>query len=555
MNGLETGKPPLLDVKDLSVSFGDFEAVKNVSFTLQPGEILGIVGESGSGKSVTCRAVMRLLTSAARAQGKVALAGQDLLALGEEELCAIRGRDIGMIFQNPASHLNPLRRIGQQVAAPMIRHLGISRREGLQRAVKLLDDVGIREPEKRARSYPHEFSGGMKQRAMIAAAIGCQPKLLIADEPTTALDVTVQARILQLLKELNRKTGLAMILISHDLGVVADICSRVVVMRDGEVVEQGPIDDVINRPRHPYTQLLIESQPGRKTYGTTTRQDGGRPLLSVENLSVSFAVGQSLLGGLAGNGNSFRALDGVDLHINAGETVGIVGESGSGKSTLARSIIRLNTPSGGAIRLDGHDVGALTGEALTAFRRRVQMVFQNPYDSLNPRLTITEAVAEPLWRHGIADRKAAQKEANALLEMVELPSSLRDRKPRQLSGGQCQRVGLARALALKPQLLIADEITSALDVTTQAQILELLVRLQRERSLTLLYISHDLSVVSSLCQRVYVFKAGRIVEQGVAQQVLSTPQDPYTQALVGSLVRLSAAQTIPRSQPVSTHAT
>ncbi len=555
MNGLETGKPPLLDVKDLSVSFGDFEAVKNVSFTLQPGEILGIVGESGSGKSVTCRAVMRLLTSAARAQGKVALAGQDLLALGEEELCAIRGRDIGMIFQNPASHLNPLRRIGQQVAAPMIRHLGISRREGLQRAVKLLDDVGIREPEKRARSYPHEFSGGMKQRAMIAAAIGCQPKLLIADEPTTALDVTVQARILQLLKELNRKTGLAMILISHDLGVVADICSRVVVMRNGEVVEQGPIDDVINRPRHPYTQLLIESQPGRKAYSTTTRQDGGTPLLSVENLSVSFAVGQSLLGGLAGNSNSFRALDGVDLQINTGETVGIVGESGSGKSTLARSIIRLNTPSGGTIRLDGHDVGALTGEALTAFRRRVQMVFQNPYDSLNPRLTITEAVAEPLWRHGIADRKAAQKEANALLEMVELPSSLRDRKPRQLSGGQCQRVGLARALALKPQLLIADEITSALDVTTQAQILELLVRLQRERSLTLLYISHDLSVVSSLCQRVYVFKAGRIVEQGVAQQVLSTPQDPYTQALVGSLARLSAAQTIPRSQPVSTHAT
>ncbi|MCR6498256.1 ABC transporter ATP-binding protein [Shinella sp. CPCC 101442] len=555
MNGLETGKPPLLEVKDLSVSFGDFEAVKTVSFTLQPGEILGIVGESGSGKSVTCRAVMRLLTGAARAQGKVALDGQDLLALGEEELCAIRGRDIGMIFQNPASHLDPLRRIGQQVAAPMIRHLGLGRREGLRRAVKLLEDVGIREPEKRARSYPHEFSGGMKQRAMIAAAIGCQPKLLIADEPTTALDVTVQARILQLLKELNRKTGLAMILISHDLGVVADICSHVVVMRNGEVVEQGPIDDVINRPRHAYTKLLIDSQPGRKTYGTADRPDRGAPLLEVENLSVSFSSGKGLFGGLAGNSNSFRALDGVDLTINAGETVGIVGESGSGKSTLARSIIRLNTPSGGAIRLDGQDVGALGGEALTAFRRRVQMVFQNPYDSLNPRLTIAEAVAEPIWRHGLADRKAAQKEADALLEMVELPRSLRDRKPRQLSGGQCQRVGLARALALKPQLLIADEITSALDVTTQAQILELLVKLQRERSLTLLYISHDLSVVSSFCQRVYVFKAGRIVEEGVARQVLSTPQDPYTQALVGSLARLPSLQTTPSAEPVSIHAT
>ncbi|MBB4544683.1 peptide/nickel transport system ATP-binding protein [Rhizobium leguminosarum] len=553
MSGLETGKPPLLEVKDLSVSFGGFVAVKNVSFTLQPGEILGIVGESGSGKSVTCRAVMRLLAATARAEGAVALDGRDLLTLSADELCAVRGRDIGMIFQNPASHLNPLRRIGQQVAAPMIRHLGIGKREGLQRAVKLLEDVGIHEPEKRARSYPHEFSGGMKQRAMIAAAIGCQPKLLIADEPTTALDVTVQARILELLKDLNRKTGLAMILISHDLGVVADICSRVVVMRNGEVVEQGPIDDVINRPRHPYTRLLIESQPGRKSYGTDVGPERTTPLLRVENLSVTFPVGQGLLGGF-GSDKSFRALDGVDLEINTGETVGIVGESGSGKSTFARSIIRLNAPSGGIIRLDGQDVGALRGEALTAFRRRVQMVFQNPYDSLNPRLTIAEAVAEPIWRHGITDRKTARKEADALLEMVELPSSLRDRKPQQLSGGQCQRVGLARALALKPQLLIADEITSALDVTTQAQILELLVRLQRERSLTLLYISHDLAVVSSLCQRVYVFKAGRVVEQGVARQVLSAPQDPYTQALVSSLARLPSAQAILPSQPVVTHA-
>ena len=554
MSGLETEKPPLLEVKDLSVSFGGFAAVKSVSFTLQPGEILGIVGESGSGKSVTCRAVMRLLAAAARAEGTVRLDGRDLLALSEDELCALRGRDIGMIFQNPASHLDPLRRIGQQVAAPMIRHLGIGKREGLERAIKLLEDVGIREPERRARSYPHEFSGGMKQRAMIAAAIGCQPKLLIADEPTTALDVTVQARILELLKELNRKTGLAMILISHDLGVVADICSRVVVMRHGEVVEQGPIDEVINRPRHPYTQLLIESQPGRKSYGTADGPDQAAPLLRVENLSVTFPAAKSLLGGFGGS-NSFRALDGIDLEIRTGETVGIVGESGSGKSTLARSIIRLNTPSGGAIRLNGQDVGALDGAALTAFRRQVQMVFQNPYDSLNPRLTIAEAVAEPIWRHGLADRKAARKEADALLEMVELPSSLRDRKPQQLSGGQCQRVGLARALALKPQLLIADEITSALDVTTQAQILELLVRLQRERALTVLYISHDLAVVSSLCQRVYVFKAGRIVEQGVARQVLSTPQDPYTQALVGSLHRLPAARTISSSQPVATHAT
>ncbi|TAX85364.1 ABC transporter ATP-binding protein [Rhizobium leguminosarum] len=553
MSGRGKGKPPLLDVKDLCVSFGGFAALKNVSFTLEPGEILGIVGESGSGKSVTCRALMRLLSATARADGTVRLDGRNLLTLGDDDLCAIRGRDVGMIFQNPASHLDPLRRIGQQVAAPMIRHLGIGKRESLQRAIKLLEDVGISEPEKRARSYPHEFSGGMKQRAMIAAAVGCQPKLLIADEPTTALDVTVQARILELLKELNRKNGLAIILISHDLGVVADMCSRVVVMRHGEVVEQGPINDVINRPRHPYTRLLIDSQPGRKKYGMPADPVQATPLLHVENLSVTFPFGKSLLGSF-GSSHSFRALDGIDLKINTGETVGIVGESGSGKSTLARSIIRLNTPSGGAIRLGGQDVGALAGEALTAFRRRVQMVFQNPYDSLNPRLTISEAVAEPIWRHGIADRKAARKEAVVLLDMVELPGNLHDRKPQQLSGGQCQRVGLARALALKPQLLIADEITSALDVTTQAQILELLVRLQRERSLTLLYISHDLAIVSSICQRVYVFKAGRVVEQGVARQVLSTPQDPYTQALVGSLARLPAAGTVPPSQSVVTHA-
>ena len=541
MSEAETMGRPLLEVENLSVAFGGFDAVRGVSFHVEPGEIVGIVGESGSGKSVTCRAVMGLLPGAARASGRVRLEGRDLLTLGDADWCAIRGRDVGMIFQNPASHLDPLRRIGRQIAAPMVRHLGIGWGEGMRRAVKLLDDVGIRDPERRARSYPHEFSGGMKQRAMIAAAIGCGPKLLIADEPTTALDVTVQARILGLLKDLNRERGLAIVLISHDLGVVADICSRVVVMRGGEVVEQGPTGAVIDNPAHPYTRLLIESQPGRRRHSAAAAPQEAAPLLDVEGLSVSFPVRRGLLGGLAGKGEDFRALDGIDLRVAAGETVGIVGESGSGKSTLARAVIRQNRPAGGSIRLDGQDVRALNGEALTAFRRRVQMVFQNPYDSLNPRMTIAEAVAEPIWRHGLADRKAARLRADELLEMVELPAALRDRKPRQLSGGQCQRVGLARALALEPQLLIADEITSALDVTTQAQILELLMRLQRERSLALLYISHDLSVVSSICQRVYVFKAGRVVEQGPAADVLSAPQEPYTRELVGSLARLSRA--------------
>lgn len=545
-----TERQPLLRVENLAVSFAGTPAVKGVSFDLGEGEVLGIVGESGSGKSVTCRALMGLAAGAARAEGSVTLRGRELLGLSEADWCAVRGREMGMIFQNPASHLDPLRRIEAQLAAPMLRHLDIGQVEAQRRAIALLEAVGIREPEKRARSYPHEFSGGMKQRAMIAAAISCNPKLLIADEPTTALDVTVQARILRLLKDLNRERGLAVILVSHDLGVVADICSRVVVMRAGVVVEQGPVADVIERPRHPYTRLLIESQPGRKALATQTPGcSTAAPLLNVENLSVAFPARRAFMTGATG-GDLVRALDGVDVRINPGETVGIVGESGSGKSTLARAIIRQNRPSGGALTFDGEDVPALSGAALARFRRRVQMVFQNPYDSLNPRMRIVDAVAEPIWRHGLADRGAAARQAHELLEMMELPLALHGRKPRQLSGGQCQRVGIARALALKPELLIADEITSALDVTTQAQILELLMRLQRERALTLLYISHDLAVVGGICKRVYVLQAGRVVETGETGQVLSAPQHPYTRELVGSLAHLSGQPTgVPAHAP------
>ena len=533
---MTSNMPPLMQVENLTVAFGSLTAVKGVSFQVMEGEILGIVGESGSGKSITCRALMGLLPALATAAGSVQFRGRDLLGLGEDEWCSLRGSEIGMIFQNPASHLDPLRRIGQQIAAPMIRHLGLSRREGMRRAVSLLEDVGIRDPEKRARSYPHEFSGGMKQRAMIAAAIGCGPKLLIADEPTTALDVTVQARILKLLQDLNRKRGLAVILISHDLAAIAAICTRIVVMRNGEIVEQGSADEIISRPSHAYTKLLVASQPGRASCTVGSPSQTVAPLLGIERLSVSFPARHSLIGrrGMK-DARSFLALNGIDMQIAAGETIGIVGESGSGKSTLARAIVRQNRPSAGVVRLDGQDVHALQGKDLTRFRQRVQMVFQNPYDSLNPRMSVREAVAEPLWRHGIADRRSAYLRVDELLEMVDLPSALRDRRPRQLSGGQCQRVGLARALALKPQLLIADEITSALDVTTQAQILELLARLQREQKLTLLYISHDLAVVNSICERVYVFKGGRIVESGPTQQVLNDPQHPYTQELVGSV--------------------
>jgi peptide/nickel transport system ATP-binding protein len=545
---------PLLSVTNLTVAFGaGIEVVKNISFDLWPGEIIGIVGESGSGKSIACRAVTGLLPATASASGRVVLEGRDLLDLGEEQWQQVRGRDLGMIFQNPASHLNPLRQIGRQIATPLIRHLHLDRRAARDRAVALLEDVGIRQPEMRAKSYPHEFSGGMKQRAMIAAAIGCGPKVLIADEPTTALDVTVQARILKLLKDLNQRHGLAVILISHDLGVIADVCSRVMVMRQGEVVEQGPTAQIVSDPQHPYTKLLIESQPGRRVArGWQVAQPNAepqnaqlvQPLLAAEALSVTFPVRRNLVNTLMRRGETqFLALDRVDISVAQGETVGIVGESGSGKSTLARAIIRLNRPSAGTVKLAGEDVHGLAGDELTHFRRRVQMVFQNPYDSLNPRLTVAETIAEPIWRHGLAGRAAAMRQVDDLLEMVELPRSLRDRKPRQLSGGQCQRVGLARALALQPQMLIADEITSALDVTTQAQILDLLTRLKRDRDLTLLYISHDLSVVSAFCQRVYVFKAGRIVESGPAHQVLTAPRHDYTRELVSAVTHLAPSRT------------
>lgn len=530
--------PPLLEVEGLSIAFGSLEAVKGVSFSVHAGEILGIVGESGSGKSLTCRALMGILPSAAAAKGSVRLEGRSLLDLNGPDWCSIRGRELGMIFQNPASHLDPLRRIGQQVAAPMVRHLGLTKREAEQRAIQLLEDVGIHDAPAKSRSYPHEFSGGMKQRAMIAAAIGCGPKLLIADEPTTALDVTVQARILKLLRDLNANLGLSIILISHDLAAVANTCTRVIVMRNGEIVEQGSTAEIVSRPQHPYTQLLIASQPdGWSKSDQVATGLATAPLISVDKLSVSFIARGTFLGSTASR-TPFLALNEVDLQIAAGETVGIVGESGSGKSTLARTIVRQNKPSVGAIRFEGSDVHRLRGAELLRFQQRVQMVFQNPYDSLNPRMPVLDAVAEPIWRHGLSDRRTALARADELLDMVELPKAMRERRPRQLSGGQCQRVGLARALSLEPELLIADEITSALDVTTQAQILELLDRLQRERRLALLYISHDLGVVNSICQRVYVFKGGRIVESGPTRQVLNKPQDNYTRELVGSVTRL-----------------
>lgn len=531
--------PILLEVENLAVSFGAMQAVRGASFTLRAGEILGLVGESGSGKSITCRALAGLLPAGAHATGRISFGGHDVLTLRGEEMRGIRGREISMIFQNPSSHLDPLMTLGGHIAEPLRHHFGDTRAAARQSAIEALRAVEIKDPERRVDAYPHELSGGMKQRGMIASAMACRPRLLLADEPTTALDVTVQARILELLRDLNRSHGLSIIFVSHDLSVVAELCDRVIVMRGGEIVEEGLTRAVMQAPKHEYTKLLIDSQPSSLALPSIERRPEPRmPLIEVDHLSVTYAKPGFLPGTTS---EVVRALDDASLTIEAGESFGIVGESGSGKSTIARAIMRLVEPSAGEVRFRGENVGSLQGTALAQYRRKVQMVFQNPFDSLNPRMRIIDAIAEPMIRHGLASRKQAMERARELMKQVELPLEFAGRKPGQLSGGQCQRVGIARALALDPEVLIADEVTSALDVTIQAQILRLLQRLRSERHLTVIYISHDLSVVRKFCDRVAVFRAAKLVETGTAGEVLDRPREHYTKLLIESAPRLDRA--------------
>ena len=523
----------LVSVQNLSVTFqtekGPVEAVKSVSFELNPGEILGIVGESGSGKSVTCRAMLGLLPRRATIGGRILYEGRDLA--DPVVMQAARGREISMIFQNPSSHLDPLMTIGDHVAEPLRHHFGLSQAEARAEALKLLEQVRIRDAAGRLDAWPHQLSGGMKQRVLIASALACKPRLLLADEPTTALDVTVQAGILQLLRDLNRERGLTMALVSHDLGVIAEICDRVIVMRGGEVIEAGPVRDVVTNPKQDYTRLLIGAQPGRLPQ-MAEAQEAPADLIELKDVAVHFP---------SRGGNAVRAVDGVNLSIRQGECFGIVGESGSGKSTVARTIVRLTDATDGQILFEGKPVRNLAGEALTAYRRAVQMVFQSPFDSLNPRMTVQKTIAEPIWRHGLASKSAAMERALELMDMVELPRKFATRRPRALSGGQCQRVGIARALALSPRLLICDEVTSALDVTIQAQILRLLTRLRKERDLTVIYISHDLTVVRKFCDRVAVFQGGRLVETGTTSDLFTRPATDYTRDLIAAAPDLDQA--------------
>ncbi len=600
---------PLLEVRNLRTEFltdgGPVRAVDGVSFDMKPGETVGIVGESGSGKSVTALSVLRLLADNARlGEGSsIRFRGQDLAALSEEEIRKLRGGEIAMIFQDPLTSLNPVLRISRQITEGMLAHGKLNAGEALKHGIDLLARMGITAPERAVNGYPHEFSGGMRQRVMLAMGFANNPSLLIADEPTTALDVTIQAQILDLLKALNREFGTAVLLISHDLGVIANVCERVLVMYAGEVVEEGPAEQLLADPRHPYTWALLNAVPrldqeppadkrltaiegappdpskpaegcrfrprcpfaidkcgqhpdllpvsdGRKARCWVT-QAGERlpkPAVAASVATPSAAEARPMLE-LRGvvkhyplRGEAFfapkkavRAVDGIDLDIRRGETVGLVGESGSGKSTIARLITRIQKPTAGSIRFGDVDLATAPRSVLRPLRRRIQMIFQDPYASLNPRMTVGQILEEPLRFHKlVAGPAEAKDKVGALLELVGLPARAAERYPHEFSGGQRQRIGTARALAVEPELIIADEPISALDVNIRAQIINLFVGLQQRLGLTFLFIAHDLAVVRQVSDHIVVLYLGKVMEVATARDLFAEPLHPYTRSLISA---------------------
>jgi peptide/nickel transport system ATP-binding protein len=546
----------ILSIENLTVEFetlhGRVPALHGVSFELNSGEILGIVGESGSGKTVACRSILQLLPQTAQVQtGKIRFEDKNVLSLSQQDLSKIRGEKIAMIFQDPSTHLDPVMRIGKQIGEALKVHFGLDSAQARKRSIKLLHDVRIHNPERCVDAYPHELSGGMRQRVMIAAALACEPKILIADEPTTALDVTVQGQILILLKQLRKERDLSIILVSHDLGIIGETCDRIVVMKDGLVVETGQALEIVRNPQAEYTRKLIDSQPEllRKHQQTSRNSSINRakpepssvdlPILEVKNLSVHFRTSSGLIRMIKRQKEQvIKAVDDVSLQIHKGDSLGIVGESGSGKSTIARAIVRLLNLKSGKIIHNGKDVSKESDRSLQSFRRSVQMVFQDPYTSLNPRFTIAQTLSEPLKQHKICNHLEIENQIQNLLNDVELPTHLKHRYPAQLSGGQRQRVGIARALSLNPEIIIADEVTSALDVTIQAQILELFQKLRKRHQLTLLFISHDLSVVRHICDTVLVMKHGKMVEYGPTEEIFKTPKNDYTKDLLAAIPRV-----------------
>jgi peptide/nickel transport system ATP-binding protein len=565
----------VLEVHDLSVDFGVDKAwvpaAVGLNYEVRAGEVLAIVGESGSGKSASSMALLGLLPSNSRVSGSVKLSGKELLGADASNIRSVRGKDVAVIFQEPMTALNPVYTVGAQIMETVRLHNEVSPDQARERALQMLDLVELPDPEKAFKSYPHQLSGGQRQRAMIAQSLSCDPKLLIADEPTTALDVTVQAEILDLMRNLRNKLDSAIVLITHDMGVVADLADRIAVMRRGVIVETGTAEEIFHHPRHPYTQALLAAVPhlGQGGAGTDTDVDvtaalaaathaelesvnreellrrerenaealaaaesarpAGEPVLELKDVAIEYPK--------QGRVPAFRAVEGANLTVYPGQVVGLVGESGSGKTTIGRAAVGLLPVAAGRMRVVGQDISAAkkNGRQLHQVRRHIGMVFQDPSSSLNPRLPIGESIGEPMYLAGVAKGNDLQKRIEALLDQVELPRGYRNRYPHELSGGQKQRVGIARALSLKPKLMVADEPTSALDVSVQAKVLELFQNLQRELGFACLFVTHDLAVVDVLADRICVMQRGRIVEQGTRDQILRNPQEPYTQKLLAAV--------------------
>ncbi|WP_225755421.1 ABC transporter ATP-binding protein [Actinotalea sp. Marseille-Q4924] len=558
---------PVLSVRDLRVDFyvdGQwFPAAVDISYDVRPGEVLAIVGESGSGKTQSSMSLLGLLPSNGRASGSAKLEDRELIGMPTSRLRRVRGREIAVIFQEPMTALNPVFTVGFQIVETLRAHFEIGPADAKARAVELLRLVELPDPEKRFHSYPHQLSGGQRQRAMIAQALACDPKLLIADEPTTALDVTVQAEILKLMRDLRSRINSGIVLITHDMGVVADMADRIIVMKDGRIVEEGAAEQIFGAPQHPYTQKLLAAVPhlGRSTEvqgtataagatagapattpatttpakttvapGTTAAHDphASRPVvLEAKDMVIEYPGRRRT--------PAFRAVDGVDLQIRQAEVVGLVGESGSGKTTIGRAVVGLLPVTSGELSIVGQNMVGASRKDLMPLRSQIGIVFQDPGSSLNPRLPIGESIGEPLMLHKGIKGEALSKEVERLLDQVELPRSMRNRYPHELSGGQRQRVGIARALSLEPKLLVADEPTSALDVSVQATVLDLFTDLQREHGFACLFISHDLAVVEMLSDRIAVMHHGKLVEVGRTPDIISAPQDPYTQRLLAAV--------------------
>ena len=508
--------------------------IKGISFELNPGKIFALVGESGSGKSVSSLASMRLLPDALQIAGGTAMVdGQDLFGLTESAMQSVRGRKVAMIFQNAMTALNPVQTVGQQIAEALQLHTRLSRSEIRARVIASLEEVGIPEPTQRCDFYPHQLSGGQQQRVMIAMALACEPEILIADEPTTALDVTIQQQVLDLIQKLTRDRQLAVLLITHDMGVVYNTADEVAVMYEGEIIERASVDDFFHRPKEAYSRQLIDALPDLAHY-QAARADGD--LLVVDDLKVHFPIRKGVLQRVV---DHTRAVDGVSLRIGRGETYALVGESGSGKSTLGRAILRLEDITAGSVQFEGQALEDLGRQQMLPLRSDIQVIFQNPHSSMNPRMTVGQIITEGM-RSLMPELDDRQREdrLNRLLQRVQLDGDFAGRYPHELSGGQLQRVAIARALAVDPKLIVCDEPTSALDVSIRSEIIDLLQELQQQEGVSYLFITHDLSIVPSLAHHVGVMQAGRLVEQGSAEAILTDPQHPYTQALLDSVPHL-----------------